>query len=474
MPYIFFFSASWLLAELLYERQMMTTRVDQVESMRQQAEKIFRAALKAVDPIEAVFRYVKRVDGVLHVGERRFEFKDYDRILVVGAGKAGAPMARALEDLLGDRISDGVIVVKEGHGLPLQHIRIHEAGHPVPDQRGIRGAEDILSLVSEAGERDLILCVISGGGSALLVAPAEGISLEDKQEVTRLLLACGANIHEINTVRKHLSRAKGGWLARFAHPATVVTLILSDVIGDDLNVIGSGPTVPDPSTFADAEGVFKKYDIWGRAPASVKDRLQKGLKGDIQDTPKSGDMAFQRCYAELVGTNIQALMAASKEAERQGYRPLILSSTVEGEAREVAKVLTAIAKEVRSSAHPIPVPACILCGGETTVTLQGDGKGGRNQEFALAAALIIDGMENVVVLSGGTDGTDGPTDAAGAIADGTTVARARAGGLVPLNYLRRNDSYHFLQALGDLIITGPTRTNVMDVYMVLVGRTDDR
>ncbi|MGB9438201.1 MAG: glycerate kinase [Desulfobacterales bacterium] len=451
----------------------MTTPVDQIKTMRQQAEKIFRSALKAVDPIEAVFRYVKVVDGGLQIGERRFEFKDYDRILVVGAGKAGAPMVKALEDLLGDRISDGVIVVKEGHGLPLQHVRTHEAGHPVPDERGIRGAEDILSLVSAAGERDLVLCVISGGGSALLVAPAEGVTLEDKQEVTRLLLACGADIHDINTVRKHLSRAKGGWLARCAHPATVVTLILSDVIGDDLNVIGSGPTVPDPSTFADARGVFKKFDIWERVPSSVKDRIQKGLKGDIQDTPKSGDVAFQRCYAELVGTNIQALIAAGKEAERQGYRALILSSTVEGEAREVVKVLTAIAKEVLSSGNPFPPPACILWGGETTVTLQGDGKGGRNQEFALAAALIIDGLENVVVLSAGTDGTDGPTDAAGAIADGTTVTRAKAKGLDPLDYLRRNDSYHFLQALGDLVITGPTRTNVMDVVMVLVGSADD-
>jgi hydroxypyruvate reductase len=451
----------------------MTTQAEQRIPMRQQAEEIFRAALKAVDPIEAVFRYVKTVDGGLQVGEHRFEFEDYDRILVVGAGKAGAPMARALEDLLGDRISDGVIVVKEGHGLPLQHVRIHEAGHPVPDECGIRGAEDILALVSAAGKRDLVLCVISGGGSALLVAPAEGVTLENKQEVTRLLLACGADIHEINTIRKHLSRAKGGWLARFAYPATVVTLILSDVIGDDLNVIGSGPTVPDPSTFADAEGVFKKYGIWERVPSSVKGRIQLGLEGDVQDTPKSGDIAFQRCYSELVGTNIQALIAASIEAERQGYRALILSSTVEGEAREVVKVLTAIAKEVRSSGNPFPPPACILFGGETTVTLQGDGKGGRNQEFALASALIIDGLENVVVLSAGTDGTDGPTDAAGAIADGTTITRANAKGLDPLDYLRRNDSYHFLQALGDLVITGPTRTNVMDVYMVLVGKSDD-
>jgi hydroxypyruvate reductase len=448
----------------------MQEHVVSLKQMRQQAEEIFQAAIKAVDPIAAVLRSVKLVDGGLEAGEHRFEFTDYDHILVVGAGKAGAPMAKALEDILGDLIADGVVVVKEGHGLPLKYIRIHEAGHPVPDARGVYGAEDIISLVSEAGERDLVLCVISGGGSALLVAPAEGVTLADKQEVTRLLLACGADIHEINTVRKHLSRAKGGGLARLAYPATVVSLILSDVIGDDLNVIASGPAVPDPSTFAAAEGVFKKYDLRDRVPASVQRRFQQGMRGEIEDTPKPDDAVFQRCYAELVGTNIQALMAASKEAERLGYQPLILSSTVEGEAREVVKVLTAIAKEVRSSANPISAPACILLGGETTVTLQGDGKGGRNQEFALASALNLDEMENVVVLSGGTDGTDGPTDAAGAVADGTTVARARAKGLDPLDYLRRSDSYHFLQALGDLVITGPTRTNVMDVYMVLVGK----
>ncbi len=452
----------------------MTSQKDKAEDLRQHAHAIFQAALKAVDPVEAILRRVRLEAETLVVGERKFELKSFDRILVVGAGKAGAPMARALEDILGDRIVDGVIVVKEGHGLPLQRVKIHEAGHPVPDERGIRGAESILSLVKAAGERDLVLCLLSGGGSALLVAPAEGISLENKQEVTRLLLACGADIHEINTVRKHLSRAKGGELARWAHPATVVSLILSDVIGDDLNAIASGPTVPDPGTFVDTEGVLKKYDIWGRVPKSVRGRIQKGLEGNIADTPKSGDAVFQRCYSELVGTNIQALKAAGGAAQKLGYHPLILSSTVAGEAREVAKVLTAIAREVRSSANPAPPPACILAGGETTVTLQGDGKGGRNQEFALAAAMLLDGIENVVLLSVGTDGTDGPTDAAGAIADGHTVSRARAKSLDPLDYLRRNDSYHFFQALGDLVITGPTRTNVMDVYMVLVGSSDDR
>ncbi len=446
----------------------MTTQADQVETMRQHAMEIFQAALKAVDPVEAILRYVKQVDAGVQIGEHLFKFQDYDRILVVGAGKAGAPMAKALEDLLGDRIADGVIVVKEGHGLPLKHVRIHEAGHPVPDERGISGAEDILSLVNAAGERDLVLCVISGGGSALLVAPAEGVTLADKQEVTRLLLACGADIHEINTVRKHLSRAKGGGLARLAYPATVVSLILSDVVGDDLNVIASGPAVPDTSTFTDAREVFNKYDIWHQLPGSVQTRIQQGLAGDITDTPKAGDDVFQRCYSELVGTNIQALIAASKEARRRGYQPLILSSSVEGEAREVVKMFTAFAKEVRNSANPISAPACILCGGETTVTIQGEGKGGRNQEFALASALIIDGIENIVVLSGGTDGTDGPTDAAGAIADGQTLARARAKNLDPQDFLKRNDAYHFFQPLDDLIITGPTRTNVSDVYMILI------
>jgi hydroxypyruvate reductase len=447
----------------------MTPQADQVAPLRQHALKIFQAALKAVDPVEAILRYVQVKDDVLQVGEHRFAFYDYDRILVVGAGKAGAPMARALEELLGDRIDDGVIVVKEGHGLPLAHVRTHEAGHPVPDERGIKGAEEILELVDGAGERDLVLCLMSGGGSALLVAPADGVTLEDKQEVTRLLLACGADIHEINSIRKHLSRAKGGGLARFAYPATVVSLILSDVIGDDLNVIASGPAVPDTSTFEDTRQILDKYDIWSQVPPSVRSRIESGLKGDIEDTPKAGDAVFKRCYSELVGTNIQALRAAESKAAELGYRTLILSSTVEGEAREVAKVLTAIAREVQGSGNPLEAPACILCGGETTVTIRSDGKGGRNQELALASALAVDGLENIVVLAGGTDGNDGPTDAAGAIVDGHTLARARKEGLNPFDYLSRNDSYHFFQPLNDLVITGPTRTNVMDVYMVIVG-----
>jgi glycerate 2-kinase len=437
--------------------------------MRKHARQIFQVGLQAVDPVEAMARHMALEGQVLQIGDKHFDLKDYDRILVVGAGKAVASMAKAVEDQLGNRISDGVIVVKDEHGLPLTKVKVCEAGHPVPDQRGVHGTEQILSLVEKAGERDLIICLISGGGSALLIAPARDISLEDKQNATKLLLACGATIHEFNTVRKHLSRVKGGRLAQMAYPATVTSLILSDVVGDDLDVIASGPTVPDSGTFQDARKILKSYKIWDQLAPSVRSHIEKGVAGRMEDTPKSNNPAFKRCSQVLVGANLQALKAAGQEAHKLGYRPLILSSKVEGEAREVAKFYTAVAKEILSSNNPIEPPACVLCGGETTVTLLGDGRGGRNQEFALASALAIDGWDNIVVLSGGTDGTDGPTDAAGAIADGTTVARARESGLDPKDFLQRNDSYSFFQKLDDLVITGPTRTNVMDLYMLLVG-----
>ena len=437
--------------------------------LRKHARQIFEAGLQAVDPAEAIKRHTRKDKNIFFIGDQQFNLNNFDRILVVGAGKAVAPMAKAMEDLLGDRISGGVIVVKDEHGLPLNKITVREARHPVPDERGVTGTEEILSLVEKAGERDLIICLISGGGSALLIAPVSEISLEDKQKATKLLLASGATIHEFNTVRKHLSRAKGGRLAQMAYPATVASLILSDVVGDDLDVIASGPTVPDSSTFQDADRILHDYDIWDRLASSVRHHIEKGSSSQIEDTPKSDNPAFQKCSQALVGTNLQALEAAAKAAESLGYRSFILSSKVEGEAREVAKFFTAIAKEVPDSENPVKSPVCVLCGGETTVTLQGDGLGGRNQEFALAAALAIEGLDNTVVLSGGTDGTDGPTDAAGAIADGTTVTRARENGLDPKAFLQRNDSYHLFQKLDDLVMTGPTRTNVMDIYLLLIG-----
>lgn len=448
----------------------MTEKYSSLANLHQHAEMIFQEALKAVDPEAAIHSHIKFENNALHVNSTIFDLSEYDRILVLGAGKATAPMAKAMEDILGDQISDGLIVVKDGHGLPLKKIAVREAGHPLPDLRGVRGTEEIISLAEKAGERDLVLCLISGGGSALMIAPSEDINLEDKQETTRLLLTCGATIHEMNTIRKHLSRVKGGWLARLAYPSTLVSLILSDVVGDDLDVIASGPTVPDRSTFGDAKHALQRYSIWDQVPASVKNHIQQGVSGKIQDTPKTNDIVFQNCSQTMVGTNLQAMMAAGKAAERLGYATLILSSKVEGEAREVAKFYCSIAKEILDSGNPLPPPVCILSGGETTVTIEGDGKGGRNQEFALASALAISGADNIVVLSGGTDGTDGPTDAAGAVADGTTVARAIDKDLDPWDYLHRNDAYRFFEHLNDLLITGPTRTNVMDVYMILCGK----
>jgi hydroxypyruvate reductase len=438
------------------------------DRMREEALTIFHSALEAVDPVVAIQRHMSMKKGALVVDGTRLKLDEYERIWVVGAGKGAAPMAYAIEKLLEERIFEGAIVVKDGYGLPLERVRIHEARHPVPDQRGVQGGEDILSLVKRAKERDLVISLLSGGGSALLVAPAQGVTLEDKQEVTRLLLACGATIHEINTVRKHLSRIKGGGLARSAHPARVVSLILSDVIGDNLDVIASGPVVPDPSTFHQAETVLKGYSIWKKTPKSVRVHIEKGVNGEIGETAKPGDPSFQNDITALVGTNLQALEAAKKKAESQGYRTLILSAMIEGETREVARMHAGIAKEIIASEHPIPPPACVLFGGETTVTLQGKGKGGRNMEFALASALALDGERHVVVLSGGTDGTDGPTDAAGAIVDGETVGRAHLLGLDPMDHLLRNDAYPLFQSLGDLVITGPTRTNVMDVCIMLV------
>jgi len=447
----------------------MTTSDSDRKVLHDHARGIFRTAVDAVDPETAVQRHVAVKGRRLKLGTEQLNLDDFERILLVGAGKATAPMARALEAILENRISAGAIVVKDGHGLKLKATRVFEAGHPVPDGRGVSGSEAVLDLVSDAGKRDLVLCAISGGGSALMVAPAPGLTLADKQDATRHLLACGATIHEINTIRKHLSRIKGGLLAKTASPATVASLVLSDVVGDDLDVIASGPTVPDRSTFAEAEAILRRYGIWQAVAPAVRERIKGGVSGEFPETPKPGDPAFARGVRLLVGTNLQALEAAALAAGRLGYRPLVLTSKLEGEAREVAKVYGAIAREVVATGKPLAKPACILSGGETTVTLRGDGRGGRCQEFALAAAIALAGTPGVVVLAGGTDGSDGPTDAAGAVADGETIIRSSAMGVDARDHLRRNDAYRFFEKLDGLLVTGPTRTNVMDVYMLLVG-----
>jgi len=421
--------------------------------LRRQALSIFRAALAAADPVDAVLRHLRSRD-----------FSRFRHIYVVGAGKAGASMALAAERALGRRITAGLVNVKYGSIAKLRRIELNPCGHPLPDEPGVAGSTRIAEMAAHAGEGDLVLCLISGGASALLPLPAEPITLAEKQATTQLLLACGATIHEFNCVRKHLSRIKGGQLARLAAPATVESLLLSDVIGDDLDVIGSGPTAPDASTFAGALAILEKFALVKRVPASVRQRLERGAGGELPETPKPGDRLFRGVRNILVGNNRLALDAAAKCARALGFRTLVLSSEIQGETREIARMHAAIAREIVSTSRPVRAPACIITGGETTVTLRGDGLGGRNQEFVLAAALEIAGLHNVVVLSAGTDGSDGPTDAAGAIADGDTVRRnpdAR-------RYLDRNDSYRYFQSLNDLVITGPTNTNVMDVRVILV------
>ncbi|HZD42302.1 MAG TPA: glycerate kinase [Terriglobales bacterium] len=437
--------------------------------LRRDAISIFHAGLRAADPVKAVRRQVKLAGDRLEVNDRLYDLARFNQIYVTGAGKASARMASAAEQILGDRLSGGVVNVKYGHRVPVKTVKVNEAGHPLPDQAGVRGAQEILGLLRHCDQRSLVFFLVSGGGSALFPCPAAGLTLEDKQQTTQLLLECGASIQEINSVRKHISQVKGGRLARTAYPATVVSLILSDVVGDTLDSIASGPTVPDSTTFADCLRVIERYGIQDRIPPSVGQHLQRGAKGELEETPKPGDPIFRRVQNLIIGSNRLALSAAKEKANELGYHGLILSSMIVGDTIEAAGIHAAIAKEIVETGNPVPRPACIISGGETTVIIRGKGLGGRNQEFALATAAGIGGLEGTVVLSGGTDGTDGPTDAAGAIVDGTTLQRAKDNGMDPQQYLRDNDSYHFFQALDDLFVTGSTFTNVMDLRLVLVG-----
>lgn len=436
--------------------------------MRQDALKIFKHGIKSVDPAIAIKRNLTIGDNRLDIHGKTYDLSAYENIFIIGMGKASAAMAKAIEDLLGDRIKGGVVNVKYGHTVPLKIVRANEAGHPVPDQEGLEGTNQILRLLKQTGEKDLVICLISGGGSALLPSPVDGITLEDKQRLTKALLDCGATIHEINALRKQISKVKGGRLARLVYPSTLISLILSDVIGDDLDSIASGPTVPDKTTFADCLSILEKHKIHGEIPTSILQYVERGSQGDVEETPKTDDPIFVRTQNVIIASNKQALSAAKEKAGELGYNALILSSFIEGDTTEVAKVHAAIAKEVLSTGNPVGRPACIVSGGETIVKIKGGGLGGRNQEFTLAAAIAIHGLEKVAILSAGTDGTDGPTEAAGAIADGATITRATGLGIVAEKYLRENNSYNFFKPLGDLIITGPTNTNVMDLRIIIV------
>ncbi|MBU1276882.1 MAG: glycerate kinase [Proteobacteria bacterium] len=439
--------------------------------LRADAGQIIGAALASVDPWRAVNNALRLKGDLLTVGNQTLDLGRFRRIVVVGAGKAGAPMAQAVEHVLGGRIGAGRVVVKDGHGAPTEIIEIMEASHPVPDGRGVEAGRSIAAMVrQEAAPDTLFLCLLSGGGSALLVAPAEGISLADKQQTTRLLLASGADIGEINAIRKHLSQLKGGNLARLAAPGKLISLIISDVVGDRLDVIASGPTVPDNSTWEECRDILARYGIWEQTPQTVRQRIEQGLAGVMEDTPKPGDSAMDGVTNLIVSSNRMAIDQAVAQARKLGYTPMLLSTTIEGETKDVARMHAAMAREVLASGNPLPPPCCLLSGGETTVTLGEEfGTGGRNMEFALAAALDLGGLPGVLAVSLGTDGTDGPTDAAGAWADGESVARGQEMGLKARDFLHRHDAYNFFKPLGDLIVTGPTRTNVMDLRLMLVN-----
>jgi glycerate-2-kinase len=435
---------------------------------RELALKSLEASTKAVDPRRIIKSKVLLEGSILRVDNYTFNIKKFKNVYVIGGGKASGLMAEAIEAISDKKITDGHVNVPKGGKYRTSIIKIHEASHPIPDEYGVEGARRMLEMAEKAGEDDLIICLISGGGSSLMPLPRDGITIADKRKITQDLLRCGATINEINTVRKHISAFKGGWLAKKVYPATILNLILSDVVGDPLEFIASGPTVPDSTTFSDAIKVLKKYGLWDKAPESIKKVLLDGEKGLIPETPKANDEAFQKVFNIVIGNNRTASMAACETLKSEGLNTLILTSLLEGEARHVGTVLASIAREIIASGNPIQRPAGIVVGGETTVTVTGKGLGGRNQEIALAAAQIISGLNGVVVASLSTDGVDGPTDAAGALADGKTIARAEAFGLKAEEFLVENNSYHFFSKLGDLIFTGPTGTNVNDVSVIVV------
>ncbi len=443
----------------------------ELSRMRKDAARIWTAAIEAVRPARLMADRLRREGDRLVVADRLEWPVDPQRGYVLGIGKAAADMVAGLADVMGDWPLEGIILTKDGHGRPVPGCRMLEAAHPLPDQRGEAAAREVLHWLRTGLPPGAPLVVaLSGGGSALFCLPAEGITLADKIAVNDLLLSCGADIREINAIRKHLSAVKGGQLARLVGSRPVLTLVISDVVGDPLDAIASGPTVPDPTTFADALAVLDRYDLRHRVPPAVRQRLEKGSDRQLEETVKPGDPVFENKRTVVLGNNFVACEAAAGEAEARGYTPVVLSSLMDGDTAACARFHQALVREAVRSGHPAAAPVCVISGGETTVTVTGDGRGGRNQEYVLHWVRMLAELEApVVVASVGTDGTDGPTDAAGALADNETGGRAGAAGLDPVEFLADNDSFHFFDALDDLIRTGPTGTNVMDVRLHLVG-----
>lgn len=435
--------------------------------LRNNAKEIFLAGVEIVKPDILIPHFVSLENDVLKIENHRFQLAEIRNIYLTGAGKASALMAKAIENILGSRISSGHIVTKYGHAVPLKYAFVTEAGHPVPDENGVKGTESILSIVNKASKNDLVICVISGGGSALLTDIPDGCTLNDLKILTDLLLKSGANINEMNCIRKHLSQVKGGMLSSAAYPARVVSLILSDVIGDPLDVIASGPTAPDPTTFKDAMDIIEKYGIKDKIPAGITKILNEGFNKIRKETLKESDEAFRLTTNLIIGNNRLALKKAREKAEALGYTTKIITDSLHSDVEDVADYI--FSKLIKYRNENPEKKSCLLFGGEPTIKITGDGLGGRNQHLALLMAQKINGINGVVFLSGGTDGTDGPTDAAGAIAEPETLKHSEALGLDINKYISDCDSYNFFRQEGGLIKTGPTQTNVMDLIVVLIN-----
>jgi len=431
---------------------------------------ILEVALNAVDPKNAVMDKLKIVEGNIVVDGFTKPLSDVNRVLIVGGGKAGGPMTEALEEVLGDKIEGGVVNILRGTETrySVNRVKLNSSSHPVPDDKGVRGVQNMMSVTSNLSPKDLVFALISGGGSSLMTLPAPGVSLGDVQDVTKKLLSSGATINELNAVRKHVSAFKGGRLAANCYPATVVSLILSDVVGDPLDIIASGPTAPDPSTYETAHEVLERHGVWDSVTPAVKKRIEQGLRGETDETPKPGSPVFDNVHNIVVANNLKAAKAAAEKAENLSYNAEVLSTFVEGEARHVGTVYAGLARSLAINDLPVTKPGALIIGGETTVTVKGSGKGGRNQELALSALMKIT-EHDCVVLALGTDGIDGPTEAAGAIVDGESLTRARHKRLDPEKYLKANDSYSFFKELGDAVFTGPTGTNVNDLALILAS-----
>jgi glycerate 2-kinase len=436
-------------------------------TQREDAIEIFLTGVESVKPDTLINRYITLDQKILKIQEIWFDLTAIEDIYVVGFGKASAAMANAIESILGSRITDGHIVTKYEHSMPLKFIGLTEAGHPVPDENGLKGTEKILTLAQRAGEHDLFLCLISGGGSALLADVPDGCTLDDLKAVNSILLKTGANINEMNCIRKHLSKVKGGLLAKAAYPARVVSIILSDVIGDPLDVIASGPTAPDSTTFDEAISIIRRYKIEDDIPVQVYKVLLEGHEKKRQETLKYSDETLVNTSNLIIGNNTLALKTAKEMAETLGYETQIITNKLDGDVTDVASYIVNTAIKFNKEKN-INKRVCLLFGGEPTIKLAGNGLGGRNQHLALLTARFLKDYTGITVLSGGTDGTDGPTDAAGAVVDSFTYQNALNHNITMEEYIRKCDSYNFFKKVGGLLITGPTQTNVMDLIIVLI------